>query len=49
MKQQSTPVQIPIWETGLCASLWIISAARACYAVFEASNGQQFLLLYAIF
>jgi len=42
MKQQTALVQMPMWETLLCGSVWIYMAARAWYAVFEASRGEQF-------
>lgn len=49
MIQQSTVVQMPLWETGICASLFIFLAARVCYAVFEASHGWQFFLVTFLF
>jgi len=44
MKQQTALVQMPLWEILLCGSTWIIVAARAWYAVFEASKGKWFYL-----
>lgn len=39
---------MPIWETSLCASLWIFLVVRACYAVFEASRDYQDYIEYAL-